>query len=189
MPVSWREDSMPGNRQLKWIVTCWTKEAALKNSADIVPSVQDRCWRWNAAWCNEKEVLVLSSYVSKRLSAFPHYPLKCKLVAHQWSHVLESIEMFIYEVRKLPRHESRLLLGGLSHMAALRFHTFPRSFSNGGVEHSSVNEANVPAATQRERKTKIKAPGPTQYVTEHRIGFLVFNTLFGLTQFNSPTVT
>lgn len=154
MPVSWRENSMPRNKQLKWIVTCWTKEAALKTRADIVPRVQDRCWRWNTAWCNEKEVLAVSSYFNERLSAFPHYSLKCKLVAHQWSHALESIEMFIYEMRKLPRHKNRLLLGGLSHMAALGFHTCPRSFSNGGAEHSLVNEANVPAVSRRERQTK-----------------------------------
>lgn len=70
--------------------------------------------------------------------------------------------MFIYEVRKLSQHESRLLLGVLSHMADMRFHTFPRSFSNGGAEHSSLNETNVPAATQRKRKTKLKATNPTQ---------------------------
>lgn len=38
-------------------------------------------------------------------------------------------------------------------------------------------------------RPKLKAPSPAQYDTEHRTWFLVFNTLFGLKQFNSPTVT
>ena len=70
--------------------------------------------------------------------------------------------MFIYELRELSQHESRQLLGGLSHMADMRFHTFPRRFSNGGAEHSSVNKTSVPAVTQKERKTKLKVPSPTQ---------------------------